>query len=691
MERRSIASAAERRDESGTVLPLVLFVTMSVGALAMAHLTVVVSENKKIRSEAYARRAQALADAELELAKNIVNSAPYDSTDQNTALLAAIESDPPFVPGTLAQAEALGGDWYVVRATGNYQGSTRRAQAFVRSRTPLTSYNYFVIDHKLGISGAPRGRIHSNDRIEFYFPWGLYRDEISAVNGFEFRAGATPANTRFLGQHNEHSAQRDLLGANTITDLAAIASTMRVDDASLIAEVTFQGAQTEVKLFTPQTTVQVPRETTRRVFSHYETVDVQQQVAVYRDEIVQVEQPVYETQTVTVQVSVPVYEYEYYTVTRLVPVYETRQVTSTIQVPVYAYRDVERLETRQRWVEDPPPSGDGEATGTDVSGSGVVPGHWETYTVTVTVSERYISHYDTQTVTNNVQVQVGTTEVTETRRRRIQVGTTIQEVTQNQTVQVGTRLVDATRRVFSHYETVTLQRQVPIYIDVPYTVYDTVVIPEQLVETRVVATDGIVYLAGPIRSIEGQVHGRMTLVTNSTAQLTDNVQYVDGEGRTRMQNGTDPTRPYEANPEYEGRSALAILANGDLRYSADMPSNVEINASLISVNGMVGFDGLTVAEDGATVSFNVASGRTQADYQKESIRRLGGIVSRMRPVSTHLDSYNQLIAGFRRGNSMMDRKLMIENGGSAITQGGLEQNQPTWTLQTAGKQLDTVR
>lgn len=684
-------SPSSEGSEAGTVLPVVLFVTMSVGALAMAHLTAVVAENRKIRAEVYAQRAQALADAELELAKNIINSAPYDGADKNTALLAAVEANPPLVPGSLAQAESLGGDWYVVTAIGSYQGMSRRAQAFVRTRTPLTSYNYFVMEHKLGISGSPRGRIHSNDKIQFYFPWGTFRDEISAVNGFEFLAGATPANTRFLGQHNENSAERDLLGTNTIADLASIAETMRVDDQTLIAEVEFQGSQTEVRLFTPETTIQVPRETTRRVFSHYEYADVEQQVAVYRDEIVQIEQPVYEQRPYTVQVSEPVYEYEEYQVVRNVPIYEWQDITSTYQAPVYAYRDVERTETRQRWVEDPPPQNGGEATGTDLSGTAAVPGHWESYQVTVIVNERYISHYESRTRTDRIRVQIGTQEVTETRTRRIQTGTTIREVTQYQTVQVGTVLVDATRRVFSHYDTVTLQRQIPIYIDVPVTVYDTVVIPEQLVETRVVPTTGIVYLAGPIRSVQGQVNGRLTLVTNSTARVTDSIQYVDSDGRLRMQNGTDTTRPYEANPEYQGRSALAILANGDVRYGVEVPSHIEINASLISVNGMVGFEGLSVGDDGSTVTFQRAPGTTDSDYHKESIRRLGGIVTRKRPISTHIDGHNQLIAGFRRGASMMDRKLMIESGGGAITQGGLEQNQPTWTVQVAGRQLETMR
>lgn len=690
MESKTTCIDAAFADQRGAALPIVLFVTMSIGALSMAHLTMVMSENKSVRTEAYAARAQAAADADLEIAKNIINAAPYEADGTNTALAAAVAADPPFVPGTSVLVESLGGDWYVTHAIGSYQGVTRRSQAFVRTRTPLTSYNYFVSEQKLGISGAPRGRIHSNDKIEFYFPWGRYQDEISAVNGFDFKAGATAANTHLLGQWNDHAEQRELLSSTTIPDLAAMADTMRVDD-NLIAEVTFQGANTEVKLFTPQTTIQVPRDTTKKVFDHYEMADVTQQLAVYRDEIVLTEVPVYEMQPVTVSVTVNDYENQQVTSTVMVPVYEWQDITTTVQVPVYATRNVDRNETRTRWVEDPPPVDDGSGTGTDLSGSGAVPGHWENYTVTVSTTETYVDHYNPVTTTKSTKVQVGSEEQQVTKTVKVKIGSHSELVTQNQKVQVGTTTQSSTRHVFDHYDNVVVQMQVPIYIDVPITVYDTVIVPEELVETRVVPSAGIIYLEGPVRAVSGQLDGRLTLVTNSTARITGSIQYIDADGRTRMQNGLDPSQPYQSNPEYQGHSALAVLATNDVRYSVDAPQDMEINASLISLDGMVGFDGLTVADDGSTVSFTVASGHTASDYQKESIRRLGGIISRKRPVSTHLGAFNQLIAGFARGNSMMDRKLMIESGGAAITAGGLEQNQPTWTLQSAGKDLSIQR
>lgn len=690
MEHRTNLPTGASVGDRGGALPIVLFVTMTVGALSIAHLTMIMAEHKSVRAEAYAARAQAAADAELELAKNIINAAPYDLDDKNTALQAAVTSNPPFVPGTSVLAESLGGDWYAVHALGSFQGSSRRAQAFVRARTPLTAYNYFVSEQSLGISGAPRGRIHTNDKIQFYFPWGSYQDEISAVNGFDFLAGATPTNTTFLGQWNDHTDARNILGANTLSDLAGKATTMRVDQA-LIAEVTFQGASTEVRLYTPQTTIQVPRQTTKRVFDHYELTDVSQQVAVYRDEIVLTVVPVYEMQPVTVTVTVPVYEDQIQTTTVQVPIYEMQDVSRTVQVPVYATRDVQQPEIRQRWVEDPPPSGSGSATGTDISGSTTAPGHWENYTVTITVTQRYVDHYDTQTIVESKKVQIGVQDQVQTKTVRVKIGTTTQDVTQNQKVQTGTTTVSSTRRVLDHYDTVIVQKQVPVYIDVPVTVMDTVIVPEQLVETRVVASDGIIYLEGPVRAISGQLDGRVTLVTNSTARITDSIQYVDGTGNTRMLNGTDPTQSWDSNPAYQGHSALAIVAAHDVRYAVESPSSIEINASLVSLDGTVGFDGLTVAADGSTVSFAAASGHPASDYQKESIRRLGGIVARMRPVSTYLDAHNQLIAGFARGNSMMDRKLMIEAGGSAIGTDGLVQNQPTWTLQAGGRELAMER
>ncbi|MBK8101476.1 MAG: hypothetical protein IPK26_30715 [Planctomycetes bacterium] len=626
IERRLSASVRDR--ERGSVMPLVLVATMSVGALAMAHLTKVMAELKKVRARVYAERAVEAALADLEIAKNVVNAALYD-LDGNTALLAAMSTTDGagrhVLPGSSAtvQVEELGEEWYLLRATGVYQGVRKVAQATVRARLPVTNYNYFVIEHKLGISGEPRGKIHSNDKVDFYFPGGRYRDDVTACNGFGYRAGATADNTELLGRHDDATARKDILHAATVADVAAKADTLRVD-AELIAEVTFQGTSTKVDLFVPKHNEQVPYPSWEQVFDHYETRTWDEQVAIYRSE--------------QVTVTVPDYEYRQVTGTRNVPVWGTRQELVTV--------------TRQRWVQD---AGSGGGGGGDVSGGGSTPGHWESYTEQELQTVRYIDHYETQSYTTTEAVQVGSHE-----EQRAQ-------------------------QVFDHYETVTRTAQVPVYTWQWVTRYRTVTIPEQFLETRTVATTGILYFAGPIRKIGGEVNGKVTIATNQGVRLTDSIRYVDNEGDTRMLNGLDSNQDYLPNPDYRGSSVLAVMARDDIRYAVDCPPSIEINAALITTEGTVAFEGLRIASDGETVTHRRASGYSTTDYQKESIRRLGGIVSRERPVATYIDGNNNLVAGFRRGRSTMDRNMMLDTGGGIIPPGVLAEDKPLWGVGMAGR------
>ena len=71
---------------------MVMVAAMSVGALAMAHLTKVMAELRKTRTRTYVDRAVAMAEGHLEIARNVVNAARYDD-EGNTALLAAMASD----------------------------------------------------------------------------------------------------------------------------------------------------------------------------------------------------------------------------------------------------------------------------------------------------------------------------------------------------------------------------------------------------------------------------------------------------------------------------------------------------------------------------------------------------------------------------------------------------------------------
>ena len=666
-----------------------LFMLAGVGALSLAHLSKVVAEHKRARVLIAADRARALAEGELERAKNIVNAAPYVGVN-NTALTAAIAANPPFIAGTAVETTRVGAvdsEYFMLRASATWDGVTKTAQVFVRQRSPVSAYNYFVIDHPLGISGAPRGAIHSNRSVDFYFPNGLYRDQVTAGEGFNFRAGATAGNTRLVGPTNPSAPTFDILDGTTMTDMAAHADTLAVTDA-LVAEVEFQGANTEVRLFNPGHPIDVERNGTRSVFDHFESTTIDVQEPRYTTQHYDVQEPVYTWESYTVTVQVPVYRYDDVTRTRQDPVYEDHEVTYTERVPVYATRIVERDVLTRRWVEDPPPTMQELEGGYAVGGREPELGHWEWVTTTETVEEQYIASYRDETRTRTERVQVGTTTVTWVERvRSIDHYDSVDQLRWRQ-VQTGTRTVTRSRQVFSHYETVTRTVQRPVYRDEPYTWIEQVWVPEEHVATHSVSTQGLIYIEGDVRSIQGQVDGQISLATNSKATITGSLVYVDGDGRTRMLNGTDPSERYTFNQEYTGNSVLGIMARDDIRYAVDVPTRLEINASLISTEGMVGFTGIGVSGDGTIVTLSPDASRPASDYIKESIRRLGGIVSRQRPVTTYVDATNTVLAGFERGMSFMDRNLMIRNGGNAAPPFVFQENRPVWALTSAGRIFD---
>ena len=621
----NLDSSRRGSSERGAALLIVMLMMAAVASLAIAHLTKVLAEQRRLQVRTWAARAQMLAEGELERAKNIVNAAPY-RLGQNTALQAAIVADPPYVPGTTVLVEQMGtSEWFTLRAAGAFQGITKTAQQSVRQGTPVSAYNMFVADHIVGISGAPRGTIQGNRRVDFYFQGGVFQDTVNASEGFGFRAGASRETTQLLGPYNETAAPSNVLDEVSIPALAAKADTLRVVD-NLVAEIEFRGTQTQVALFEPQRRELVTRAGIRNVVDHYV------QVAYTRRR--------------------PVYRIEYYDY--LAPVYESRLETYTVSVADYAWRDVTRTRQVAFWVLDPVVVTGGNTGGGEIGGATSAPGHWEYRTESYVEREQYVSGYHSEERSRYVDVQV------------------------------GTLLEVRSRQVVDYYTDVTYYRDEPVYRQEPYTYQEWVTVPERLVETRTVPTEGLIYIEKDIRKISGTVQGQVSVVSNGKVEVSGSITYVDDQGRTRMNNGAVPDQPYVSNPEYTGAAVLAIMAAGDVTYSRSVPNNFEINASLISVNGRVGFEGIVPTGDGSQVSLVMESGQA-ASYVKDSIRRLGGIVSRQRPISTYIDEgTHEILCGFRRGGSIMDRNLLM-NGSNVTPPFVFNEDRPSWALSVSGR------
>jgi len=210
-------------------------------------------------------------------------------------------------------------------------------------------------------------------------------------------------------------------------------------------------------------------------------------------------------------------------------------------------------------------------------------------------------------------------------------------------------------------------------------------VPEQLVSTQNVASSGVYYFEGPVRKLEGSLAGRLSVISDDNVRITGSLQYVDAHNNTRMNNGLNPDAAYEPNPAYTGNAVLGVLSKGDIKYANTVSDRIEINASMMSKNGSVIYEGITVTNNGETVGYNGSA--TQTVRLKESMRRLGGIVSRYRPVASYVAGNGSVYAGIQKGASQMDRNLMIGGGGSLPYT--YQESKPIWTMQKAGRTFDT--
>jgi hypothetical protein len=187
-----------------------------------------------------------------------------------------------------------------------------------------------------------------------------------------------------------------------------------------------------------------------------------------------------------------------------------------------------------------------------------------------------------------------------------------------------------------------------------------------------------IFIEGRITKLDGDLNGRLTIVGNEKVRLSGNVRYVDDAGRTAMNNGGDYTKPYQRNDQYKGNSVLGIIARDDVLFTNGMPAQAEVNATLLSAMGRVGIDGFRIDTNGEPIkdvyygltpeqrereeAYNQTAYKASA-FKKESLRRLGGIVSNDRILETYIkaksDGTSTVDSGFKRGNMRFDYNLLF--------------------------------
>ncbi|MHC5052613.1 MAG: hypothetical protein ACYTGK_18635 [Planctomycetota bacterium] len=386
----------DQRAQRGSILiVVVLMVASSIAILATISAGRVVTETRFQRVMEDESRAYVEAYGQIHMAMNVVNNSPYDNDNHNLAIrnaIAAPENDLADAPlwlqdpdgvvhglidGTdvrvyrgreyIKRLQKLNGDeiedvdpygdsdsYFVLEALGVSGDTLRLVSALVRENEPFSSFVFFQNQHTLGISGAPRGLIHANTDLAFYFPNGRYVDTVSSVGGFGYRGGATPENTT-LYDGNNTAKSIDLEDVN-FEELKA-KSNLYVGQPGLDAEIKlFRDGRVRITPYTPPRYEEVEVEYTKQVLIGWEeqTRTVTEWVQVGS---------ITETRTRNVIVG---YNTETYTVE--VPIYEPQEVTRTRQVPVYELQTV----TRTRWIQVfVPYDGTGDTTGgTTVGDSG---------------------------------------------------------------------------------------------------------------------------------------------------------------------------------------------------------------------------------------------------------------------------------------------------------------------------------
>ena len=636
---RSLRGAGRRsmRSQAGTVLPVILAVGVGVGALTagFALRTIRATERTVLTGDREEAMFEALA--QIELVSRLLRASPYDGGGSNLAIQAALaRADGQFIDAdgwptgvVVSQVVGSGGPvagMYELVSTATTNGFERRVTAIVSEHQSFADFNMFVESHPLGIAGgtvatfpytdAPEGAIHSNDALQFYFPDRHFRDGVSAVNGFSYVAGAQgplsgTQNNFFHGPSNPSS--QHIHGLLDV-DIASFAG--RPD--SLLA---LTGTHDLAKIKLLRDTVEVEHWTEGR----YELQDVTVSVPITHTETVVTMVPEYEEIIAMVAVEQPVYALQSVWVEEWTPIYATELQNQMVETQVWVATD-----------------GSGAVAG---GGAGTGPGYWETQWVEQEVEVQVVTGYDDTSHFEDQMVDTGTTETVYVETSTwVETGNTIEQSTEVE--------------VIDGYEDVVQQQNVWV--------------PPALVATHTLGTDGTIYCAGniefvPVESADhgADVHvldGQLTVVAGNDIFIDDSIVYghLDGSGvdavddlvggvlETAYLNGDDHSQSYEPNPDYTGDSVLGLIAGSDIEYRSSMPTSAEINATLMAKSGNVRVEGTTVDADGTI-------GTPGVGFLRESLRRLGGLISNMRPITSYVDSSNAITHGFIRAKTVYDR------------------------------------
>ncbi len=656
--------------QKGSVL-IVSIVCMMV-LMGLMSLLLVSARTEALASQHKRESLQALYDAfgMLEQARVVVCESDYTTDGRNAVVQEALDGNS-LIAGTNVSVEPLtgtDGSWFKLTARSSYDNGDceRVVSRIFREKDYFSSFNLFVSEDPVGIAGSPIGPIHTNKQLQFYFPNGLYRHSLTAAEGAVFRAGATEDNTSVVGPFNPNVDPINLtfeeegtfgiggstFGINTLKEQVLEDYSFPADrDVSI--QLSHLGSEQTLSI-DMYTQPRIDYEA-REVLTGYNDVNPHEVEYVEEHDVIVGYETKTRDRTEYTRITVPT--------TKQVPVY--REEEQEKQVPVYKYEPRTRevpvygSETRTReveqevWVEDPI---DLEGS-TAVAGDGGTIGHYETIIVEETYTVQVITGYEEETY------YVKVLDYYDTVIKIVQVVDHYEEVETTKTEWVAETVQEEYESPI--YETQTETKTKIVYDQEPVyeTVYDPVYVPREKVEEKQLPfpENGIIFAEGDIISVSGDVVEQVTIATEGSMKITGNLVYRDCDGDPAYLNGDEPDLPYEPNPDYENSAVLGLIARNDILYTNDVPDNFEINASMLSLEGRVGIEGIELNGEGEVVAYNKImdqfSRLTNEAFGKSSIRRLGGITTCRRPVDSVIMD-GRIRAGFQHGRSAFDTMVL---------------------------------
>ncbi|MCG3136034.1 MAG: hypothetical protein HMLKMBBP_03829 [Planctomycetes bacterium] len=639
---RPFRARRPRRGDRGTVLPVVLALSIGVGALAAGYTSQVMREHSRERWERNRQQAYFDAWAQMEVVASIINTSPYDSAGKNIALDMVVNpttgrADRTFIDRdgwmTHVRAAEIGGagsGYYELTSIARVEDAEARVSALVRERASFADFVWFVNSHDLGVAGgvqasspwadSPEGNIHSNQRVQLYFADRHFRDPVTAVNGFLYQAGATAENQNFHDQYNPAAA--------TVTGLMSVVPSQIGQRSDAILNLDGPWDQAKVKLLGD----------TMRV-EHWRVGHNEQTETVRQQRI---------TQTVTQTLQ----SYHYATLTQTNTIYNwsssryTQTVTNWYQSTVSPgyYQTATVTNTTYQTLTLQQTGGSGSGGGAIGGGNGY---YTQLQSQTATATQR---NYVNPVVSSYSQRQTQTA----------QSWYTTGYYTQSSTYSNWQAVVPASYYTQTQTQTngwTTVPTQTTVWVnDALVSTYQSLPVNGVLYCTQDLILDSV--SAGESYAGRGThvLNGSLTLATGDDLDIRDSITYGHVDGSNVFQpaylNGTstDANAAYEPNPNYQGTAVLGLVAYDDIRVMNSVPDVFELNATLLASQGEYRTSGINVSSNGSISQSGSGS------FVKEMMRSLGGVISNQRPVTTMINGSGQIIEGFRNAKTVYDVK-----------------------------------